>query len=295
MRVESILNHRGKLSRVLACALLGVHRSNLYYQPKTDAEDFLIINLIREIWTKYPFYGYRKITCELRTVHGLSINRKRVLRLMRESGIQALYAKPRTSMGTPGAEIYAYLLKDLPITRPLQACMVDITYLRFKGRFVYLIAVIDVYSRFVLGWHLHDTLDTEGCVQALKNALKHGKPEILNSDQGTQFTSAQWCEMLKHHGIRISMTGQGRCIDNVFIERLWRTIKYEAVYLNEYDDWESLKLALKQFIRFYNEKRYHQALEYRKPAEVYAGIYSADAVTMRRSKLGEAVCSEEHF
>lgn len=227
------------------------------------------MNLMRDIWLSKPFYGYRKITCELRIKYNLQVNSKRVLRLMQQMDIQALYPKPHTSAKAKNAGVYPYLLKDLTIHCVNQAWMVDITYLRVKGEFVYLIALIDVYSRYVVGWHLHATLDTDGCLAALKNALKTGKAEIINSDQGSQFTSEAWAGMLNSQQIKISMTGQGRCIDNVYIERLWRTIKYEAIYLNEYDDWDSLKLWIKRFIRFYNEDRYHQALDYLRPADVY--------------------------
>lgn len=260
---------RSTLSQTKACSLLSVNRSSIYYEAKPPDDDVWLMNLIRDIWLSKPFYGYRKITCELRIKHQLSVNRKRVLRLMQIMEIQALYPKPNTSAKAKNAGIYPYLLKDLSINRVNQTWMVDITYLRIKGRFVYLIALIDVYSRYVVGWHLHDTLDTDGCIKALDNALKTGKPEIINSDQGSQFTSEAWCNMLKDHQIKISMTGQGRCIDNVFVERLWRTIKYEAIYLNEYDNFESLKSGLKKFIKFYNDERYHQALGYLKPVDIY--------------------------
>lgn len=259
------------LSKVQVCNLLGVNRSSIYYQsnPPNEDDDIWLMNLIRDIWLGKPFYGYRKITCELQVKHHLSINRKRVLRLMQNMQIQALYPKPKTSIKAKDAQIYPYLLKGLTINHINQAWQVDITYLRLKGQFVYLIALIDVYSRYIVGWHLHDTLDTEGCIKALYNAFKAGKPEIVNSDQGSQFTSNLWCDALKNRLVKISMTGQGRCIDNVFIERLWRTIKYEAIYLNEYDDFEGLKSGLKKFIRFYNTQRYHQALDYLRPSDIY--------------------------
>ena len=259
------------LSKVQLCRLLSVNRSSIYYEahPLNEEDDVWLMNLIRDIWLSKPFYGYRKITFELRVKYKLSINKKRVLRLMQIMKIQALYPKPNTSAKAKDSKVYPYLLRDLTINRINQVWMVDITYLRFKNRFVYLIALIDVYSRYVVGWHLHDTLDTDGCIKALYNALKIGKPDIINSDQGCQFTSEQWCEIIKNKHIKVSMTGQGRCIDNVFIERLWRTIKYEAIYLNEYDDVAGLKSGIKKFIGFYNRERYHQSLGYLRPGEIY--------------------------
>lgn len=260
---------RGKLSITKACELVDIARSTLYYKPVAAQDDVWLMNLIRDIWLKYPFYGYRKITCELRVVHHHTINAKCVLRLMRTMQIQALYPKPNTSHKVPGKSVYPYLLKDLSMTSINQAWMVDITYLRLEHGFVYLIAFIDVFSRYVVGWHLSHTLDAQSCVIALFNALKTASPYIINSDQGSQFTSDIWVNALSEMCIRISMTGQGRCIDNVFIERLWRTIKYEAIYLNEYNDFEQLKIGLKRFFKFYNFERYHQALGYLRPADIY--------------------------
>ncbi len=260
---------RGKLSIAKACELMDIARSSLYYLPMEADADIWLMNLIRDIWLQYPFYGYRKITKELYVVHHHTINAKRVFRLMQQMQIQALYPKPYTSRKEPKNAVYPYLLKDLVITAVNQAWMVDITYLRLGQGFVYLIALIDVHSRFVVGWHLHSTLDTQGCIMALYNALKIATPVIINSDQGSQFTSELWVSTLSDFQIQISMTGEGRCIDNVFIERLWRTIKYEAIYLNEYADIEELQSGIKQFFQFYNFDRYHQALNYLRPADVY--------------------------
>jgi len=269
IRLEAVKCLRDKLSIAQACQLLDVSRSTLYYQKKSGEDDVWLMNLIRDIWLKYPFYGYRKITRELKVVYQCHINHKCVLRLMQYMQIQALYRKPRTSVKQKNACVYPYLLKDLAITVVNQVWMVDITYLRLGHRFVYLIALIDVYSRFVVGWHIHQTLDTEGCLIALKNALSIACPDIINSDQGCQFTSESWCNTLAAEGIQISMTGQGRCIDNVFIERLWRTIKYEAIYLNEYHNLGELQHDMQRFIYFYNYQRYHQSLNYLRPADIY--------------------------
>lgn len=269
IRVEAVKNQRGKLSILKACQTLNVPRSSLYYQKKAAEDEVWLMNLIRDIWLKYPFYGYRKITQELKIIYQYTINHKRTLHLMRNMQIQALYRKPYTSRKAKNASVYPYLLKDLKITRINQAWMVDITYLRLGQQFVYLIALIDVYSRFVVGWHIHLSLDTEGCLMALENALLIAHPDILNSDQGCQFTSEDWRNVLTKQGIKISMTGQGRCIDNVFIERLWRTIKYEAIYLNEYDNLQELQEGIQAFIYFYNYQRYHQSLDYFRPADIY--------------------------
>ena len=269
IRRESVKNLRGTLSIAQACRLLDVPRSLLYYQKKSAEDDVWLMNLIRDIWLKYPFYGYRKITRELKVVYQCNSNHKCVLRFMQQMQIQALYRKPRTSVKQKNAAVYPYLLKDLVITAVNHVWMIDITYLRLGHQFVYLIALIDVYSRFVVGWHIHQTLDTQGCLLALKKALSIACPSIINSDQGCQFTSENWCNTLTALGIQISMTGQGRCIDNVFIERLWRTIKYEAIYLNEYHHLGELQQSIQQFIYFYNYQRYHQALKYLRPADIY--------------------------
>jgi putative transposase len=227
------------------------------------------MNLIRDIWLAYPFYGYRKITIILRRDYKKEINKKRVLRLMQEAGIQAIYPKPKLSMGNKAHKVYPYLLKDMRITKPNQVWMVDITYLKLNGRFIYLVALIDVYSRYIVGWNLSFDLDTANCLNALEMALKQGKADIVNSDQGTQFTSGDWIDALNDYGIQISMDGKGRCIDNIYIERFWRTIKYEAIFLNDYEDYKALYDGVKNYIKFYLEERPHQALNYRTPKELY--------------------------
>jgi putative transposase len=249
--------------------LLGINRSGIYYQCRNPDKDVLLMNVIRDIWLAYPFYGYRKITIILRRDYKKEINKKRVLRLMQEAGIQAIYPKPKLSMGNKAHKVYPYLLKGMRITKPNQVWMVDITYLKLHGRFVYLVALIDVYSRYIVGWNLSFDLDTANCLNALEMALKQGKADIVNSDQGTQFTSGDWIDALNDYGIQISMDGKGRCIDNIYIERFWRTIKYEAIFLNDYEDYKALYDGVKNYIKFYLEERPHQALNYRTPKELY--------------------------
>lgn len=251
------------------CALLGVNRSTLYYASRaTDVDDVGLLNEIRDIWNKYPFYGYRRITIELRK-QGHKVNRKRVQRLMALGGIYAIYPGPNTSRRNKRHAVHRYLLRDIEITRPNQAWMVDITYLRLESGFVYLVALIDVHSRYIVGWGLSTTLETAFCMDALKSALKNATPEIINSDQGCQFTSEEWVSCLQEHSIQISMTGKGRCLDNVYIERFWRNIKREEFYLNAYDSISNLKKEIAKYMNFYNHLRSHQALRYNTPASFY--------------------------
>lgn len=249
--------------------LLNINRSSYYYQPnEVTQEDVCLMNEIHDIWQTYSFYGYRRITKELKE-RGYQINRKKVQRLMKLIGIQAIFPKPRTSIKNYTQSVYPYLLQDLSVTYPNQVWMVDITYLKLGKGFIYLVALIDVYSRFIVSWHVSNTLDADFCIEALQTGLKQRKPEIVNSDQGCQFTSEAWVNCLKEADVKISMTGRGRCLDNIYIERFWRSLKYEAIYLNEYDSVKELKRAITDYIRFYNHKRFHQSLAYKRPAEVY--------------------------
>jgi len=232
--------------------------------------DIDLLNAIRDVWERYPFYGYRRITKELNS-NGLIVNRKRVQRLMGVGGIKAIYPGPNTSKRNKLHAIHPYLLRDLEIARPNQAWMVDITYLRMPTGFMYLVAFIDVQSRYVVAWSLSNTLETAFCIEALKPALAMAQPEIINSDQGCQFTSAEWINCLREYGIKISMTGKGRCLDNVYIERFWRSFKCEEFYLNEYASVKELKKAIENYIEFYNNKRWHQSLGYKTPAAIYFG------------------------
>ena len=252
---------------------MGINRSGLYYQPKGDSdEDIVLMKLIDRQYLATPFYGARKIAVELKRQKGFPINRKRVRRLMQRMEIRAVYRRPRTTKPAPGHKIYPYLLRDLKITRPNQVWAADITYIPMARGFLYLVSVIDWYSRYVISWRLSNTLDTDFCVTALEEALSKGTPEIFNTDQGSQFTSEAFTGLLKEHDVRISMDGKGSYNDNLFIERLWRTVKYEEVYLKAYEDGREARVSLGEYLLFYNTTRPHQSLGYLTPAEVYAGI-----------------------
>ena len=272
------------------CELLKVNRSTVYYKKKpVSVEDTDLLNEIRDIWLRLPFYGYRRITKELQA-NGFAVNRKRVQRLMKAAGIAALYPGPNTSKRNKEHKIYPYLLKDLVINKPNQAWMVDITYLRMRGGFMYLVALIDVYSRYVVGWSLSNTLETPFCVEALNQGLRAAKPGIVNSDQGSQFTSDAWIDSLNDNKIGISMTGKGRCLDNVYIERFWRSFKQEEFYLNDYDSVTTLKKAINKYIEFYNHKRWHQSLDYKTPADVYfAGNKEKSTIMVPEFMIAKAV------
>ena len=260
------------LSTVRQCTLLDISRSGLYYQPVGISEDDItLMKLIDRQYLATPFYGARKIAAWLKS-QGQRVNRKRVQRLMRLMGLKAIYRRPMTSVSAKGHAVYPYLLRDMKITRPNQVWAADITYIPMARGFLYLVAIIDWYSRYVLSWKLSNTLDADFCVEALEEALKKGKPEIFNTDQGAQFTGEAFTELLKQHGIRISMDGKGSYNDNLFIERLWRTVKYEEVYLKAYQDGRDARIGLGNYFRFYNTERPHQTHGYRTPAEVYTTI-----------------------
>jgi len=229
------------------------------------------MRLIDEEFLRHPFYGSRKIISHLKE-KGFIVNKKRVLRLMRLMGISPIYPKPNLSKTGKGHKIYPYLLRGLPIVRPDQVWSTDITYIPMRGGFVYLTAVIDWFSRYVLAFELSNTLDTAFCIRALQSALKNGQPAIFNTDQGSQFTSLDFTAVLQERKIAISMDGKGRAIDNVFIERLWRSLKYELIYLKDFTSVSQLYDELIGYFRFYNTERFHQALNYRRPAEVYSAI-----------------------
>ena len=247
------------------CELIGLPRSTWYYELGGEtAANLALMRLIDEQYLKTPFYGSRKLA------ETFDVNRKRIQRLMRLMGIEAIYAKKRTTWPGMGHKIYPYLLRDVAIVRPDQVWSSDITYLPMQQGFLYLVAVIDWYSRYVLSWRLSNTLDIGFCLEALDEALAIKQPEIFNSDQGSQFTSTTFTDRLAARGISISMDGRGRAIDNVFIERLWRSVKYEEVYLKSYaNGWEA-ESSLRDYFHFYSHERIHQALGYRTPIEVYA-------------------------
>ena len=254
------------------CSLLGIGRSGWYYRPKGVSDGELeLMSMIGRQYLATPFYGARKMAVWLKG-HDHRVNRKRVRRLMRVMGLKAIYRRPRTSQPAPGHKIYPYLLSGMKITRPNQVWAADITYIPMARGFLYLVVIMDWYSRCVLSWRLSNTLDAGFCVEALEQALKKGRPEILNTDQGSQFTSEAFTGLLKQHGVRVSMDGKGSYSDNLFIERLWRTVKYEDVYLKAYQDGKEARISLGEYFRFYNTQRPHQALGYRTPAEVFASI-----------------------
>jgi len=226
------------------------------------------MKLIDRQYLATPFYGARKIAAWLKS-QGHQVNRKRVRRLMQLMGLKAIYRRPRTSNPAPGHKIYPYLLGGMKITRPNQVWAADITYIPMARGFLYLVAIIDWYSRYVLSWRLSNTLDAGFCIEALEEALKKGRPDIFNTDQGAQFTSEAFTGLLKQHGVRISMDGKGSYNDNLFIERLWRSVKYEEVYLKAYQDGKEARTGIGNYFRFYNTERPHQALGYRTPAEVF--------------------------
>jgi putative transposase len=261
----------GEISVRRQCDLLGVNRSGLYYQPVGESEENLrLMRLIDEEYTRHPFYGSRRMTVWLGE-QGHEVNRKRVSRLMEVMGIEALYPKARLSRPGEGHKIYPYLLKGVEVTRVNQVWSTDITYIRMAEGFVYLVAIMDWFSRFVLSWALSVTMELDFCVEALKRALGRGRPEIFNSDQGSQFTSEKFTGQLETRGIAISMGGRGRCFDNIFIERLWRSLKYEEIYLRDYGLVPEARAAIGNWFRFYNQQRPHQSLGYRTPAKLYLG------------------------
>ncbi len=255
------------------CEILGVNRSSLYYESaRPNSEDLELMRHIDELHLKFPFFGSRRIARELRDAGQLA-NRKRVQRLMRIMDIESIAPKPTTSRREPEHPVYPYLLRNLSICRVNQAWAADITYIPLAHGFAYLVAIMDWYSRRVLSWRLSNTLDSSFCVEALHEALsRFGQPEIFNTDQGSQFTAEAFTSVLLERGIKISMDGKGRCIDNVFIERLWRSLKYEDVYLNDYGDLVEARAGIGAYLGFYNGRRKHQALGYQTPASFYDGL-----------------------
>jgi putative transposase len=260
------------------CKLLGVNRSMVYYQPCGLKEsDVAVMHLMDEQYTRTPYYGVERMTAWLRRL-GIGIGHNRVRRLLRLMGLDAVYPKPRLSRpGGPGHRIWPYLLRDLAVARPNQVWAADITYIRLWRGFVYLVAVMDWHSRYVLSWSLSPTLDAWFCVEALRRALAVGRPEIFNTDQGSQFTSEAFTGILQEAGVAISMDGRGRAFDNIFVERLWRSVKYEEVYLKDYGVVDEARRGLSDYFALYNTERLHQSLGYKTPAEVYFGSDSAMA------------------
>jgi len=257
------------------CRLLGLCRGVFYYKPREVSEtNAALMRHIDELYTQYPFLGYRKLAVMLQA------NSKRVLRLMRCMSLQAIYRKPNTSKPHPEHRIYPYLLKRLPILRPNQVWAADITYIRLARGWCYLVAILDWHSRYVLAWRLSANMESGFAREALEEALIHGTPDIHNTDQGTQFTAQVFVDVLKQNGIRISMDGRGSYQDNIFTERLWRSVKYEEVYTKEYVTLEQAEVALAAYFHFYNQLRPHQALDYRTPEQVHFALAQAKPVDM---------------
>lgn len=263
-------HHQISISR--QCELLELPRSSFYYRPIVVSNyNLLLMNLIDEQYTLTPFYGIRRMTAWLRTQEH-KVNRKRVGRLMRQMGLEAIYPKPKLSIKGDVSQRYPYLLKGLVIERPNQVWSTDITYIRLRQGFIYLVAIMDWFSRYVLSWEISNSLDAFFCLRALEKALQKGNPDIFNNDQGSQFTSEAFTNRLQVAGIRISWDSQGRALDNIFVERLWRSVKYEEVYLKDYANVPEAITGLSSYFRFYNTQRLHQSIGYRTPQQVYYDI-----------------------
>jgi len=253
------------------CGLLGLNRSVVYYTSQYDSSDDLaMMRLLDKQYTQTPSYGVEKMT-EAMQRRGIRIGHNRVRRLLRRMGLEAIYPKPRLSIPDSEHRIYPYLLRGIRIVRPNQVWMTDITYIRLMQGFVYLIAIMDWFSRYVLSWELSITLEAQFCISALERALLMARPEIFNTDQGSQFTSVAFTDVLKNAGVAISMNGKGRVFDNIFVERLWRTVKYEEVYLQDYTGVDDARRSIGRYFKFYNDVRLHESLGYCTPAEIYFG------------------------
>jgi putative transposase len=281
MMRQSWIDPKDTVAVIHQCVLAGVSRATIYAQSKPrliDESDLLISHLIDEKYTRHPFYGSRKMVVFLKTA-GHTVNRKRVQRLMRQMGLVGMAPGPNTSRQHPEHKIYQYLLRGVPVIRPNQVWSTDITYIRLARGFVYLVAIIDWYSRRVLSWRISNSMDATFCVDCLEEALRaHGKPEVFNSDQGSQFTSDAFTGVLKREGIVISMDGRGRAFDNIFVERLWRSVKHEDVYLKGYASMGELTVGLTEYFIFYNTERPHQSLGQKTPEIVYRSAIGGGAV-----------------
>lgn len=261
--------HPAPVSVAKQCELLGLSRSSFYYRPQEAPPlDRQVMHAIDRIYTQYPFYGVRRMQQALRRA-GYTVNHKRVHRLMQRMGLQAIYPRASRSAKDASHRVYPYLLRDRVIDRPDQVWASDITFLPLLDGFVYLVAIMDWFSRFVLAWRIANTLDAAFCLAALEEALSRGRPEIFNTDQGTQFTSIDFTQRVEQAGVRMSMDGRGRCMDNIVIERLWRSLKYEDIYLNAYETVAEITEGVERYFDFYNCIRFHQALDYATPAQRY--------------------------
>ncbi|MFH1767017.1 MAG: IS3 family transposase [Patescibacteria group bacterium] len=263
---------RDKISKRRQCELLGINRSTVYYKPAPISEfELRLQNRTDELFTAHPFFGTRRLM-EYLNLDGFEVGRDKVRSVMNSLGLETVYPKKNTSIRNQMHKIYPYLLKDVEISRTNQVWSADITYIRLRHGFVYLVAIMDWYSRYVLSWRLSNTLDSNFCVEALKEAFVYGQPEIFNTDQGCQFTSEAFTGLLLENNIKISMDGKGRALDNVFVERLWRSVKYENIYLNSYSSIPEVEDGLVAYFDFYNNRRLHQSLKYRTPVNAYIGV-----------------------
>ena len=282
------------LSIARQCALLGVARSSLYYRPKeASGEDLALLRAMDRQYLDTPCYGSSRRMKVWLAWEGRCVSRKRVQRLMRIMGLRAIYRSPRTSQPAPAHRVYPYLLRNARITRPNQVWAADITYLPMDRGFLYLVAIMDWHSRYVVAWRLSNPLEADCCVDALQEALGQGQPDIFNTDQGSQFTSLEFTHVLQEHGVKISRDGKGRYSDNIFVERLWRTLKYEEVYLKAYVNATEARKEVGAYFRFYNDQRPHQALGYRTPAEVFHGAIDAPVIDAPREESKEGRNSTE--
>lgn len=268
-KVSLIEKTHSAISIARQTQLLGIARSSIYYTPRPRAGDMSIMHALDALYTRWPFYGSRRMQWALADEYGIIIGREHVQRVMRIMGIAALSPKQRTSAPAPGHHIYPYLLRNLAIVHANQVWGTDITYVRLTHGFCYLTAMMDWFSRYVLSWEVSATMEMDFCVTALRSALTRATPDIHNSDQGSQYTTPAYTEILKNSGVQISMDGRGRCMDNIFTERLWRSVKYEEVYLKEYRTLDEARDGLYAYFPFYNTKRRHQALGNKTPATVY--------------------------
>jgi putative transposase len=268
-----LLEKDHKLSLKAQCRLLGIARSTHYYNPQVIEKDVLIMNEIDKIYTAQPFYGKRRICVSLNHM-GYRVGLKYVRTLMRRMGLVAIYPKKNTSKPNKDHQVYPYLLRNIEILKPNQVWSTDITYIKLQTGFVYLVAIIDWYSRYVISWKLSISMEKDFCIEALEEALTKNIPQIFNSDQGSQFTSTEFTQKLQQKQVQISMDGVGRCLDNIFVERLWRSVKYEDVYLKSYATPKEALQGLTNYFQFYNHSRPHQSLNYQTPAQIYFQILS---------------------
>jgi putative transposase len=270
---REMMDSKEKMSLSKQCKLLKVNRNNLYYSPKGEStENIMLMEMLKKQYISTPFFGYRKLTVWFER-YDFNVNEKRTRRLMKLMNWQTIYREPRTTIAVNEHKKYPYLLKNLEITRTNQVWATDITYIPMNKGFMFLCAIIDLKTRYVLSWDVSNTMTAEWCTRVLQEAInKYGKPEIFNTDQGSQYTSEVHTKLLIDNGIKISMDGKGRAIDNIFIERLWRSVKYENVYLQAYGSTLELYKGLKEYFRFYNDERFHQSLDYLTPREMYNKI-----------------------